>query len=375
MDIITSAPKDEFLYVLESVRGKLIGASLIFLLVIAFLTSSLIRIMLIKPLNDLRDNIGDIASGYGDLTKKLRIASNNELDSARSEVNNFIDKVRDIVIKAKSSSDKNSKSANILADMSLQTQERLANTANLIAEVSNESNSIQKELEASIDLFNTNKQDLFESNEKMQEAKSSFVELDAYIQNTVSLELDIADKMQYLSKDADKVKDVLVVIDEIAEQTNLLALNAAIEAARAGEQGRGFAVVAEEVRALAARTQNSLIEINTNIGEIVKSISQSSKIMTDNVDKVNELANISTQVQDKINTMSLSIEKSLESNEKSVATSIGITQKVSSIIEHINKINDLSQNNSTSAIKMHQATRDLMQITQELKDILTAFKV
>jgi len=77
--------------------------------------------------------------------------------------------------------------------------------------------------------------------------------------------------MQTLSEAAQKIGEVVRLINDIAGQTNLLALNATIEAARAGEAGKGFAVVASEVKNLATQTARSTEDISAQVAAMQSS--------------------------------------------------------------------------------------------------------
>jgi aerotaxis receptor len=87
--------------------------------------------------------------------------------------------------------------------------------------------------------------------------------------------------MQQISASANRIVDIIGLIDGIAFQTNILALNAAVEAARAGEQGRGFAVVAGEVRSLAQRSALAAKEIKTLIDASVQQVKLGDALVDD----------------------------------------------------------------------------------------------
>jgi methyl-accepting chemotaxis protein len=96
-----------------------------------------------------------------------------------------------------------------------------------------------------------------------------------------------------LAAAAQKIGDVVKLINNIADQTNLLALNATIEAARAGEAGRGFAVVASEVKSLATQTSKATDEISGQIAEIQGTTTNAVSVIeaiTHTISRVNEIS-------------------------------------------------------------------------------------
>ncbi len=105
-----------------------------------------------------------------------------------------------------------------------------------------------------------------------EQVNSSVQEIAFGAQNMANIGTRLAATTQQAKENVKKTDEIIRMIREIADMSKLLGLNAAIEAARAGEHGRGFAVVAEEIRRLAAESNNSAKQVESILVEIAGAI-------------------------------------------------------------------------------------------------------
>jgi methyl-accepting chemotaxis protein len=148
---------------------------------------------------------------------------------------------------------------------------------------------------------------------------------------------DAIASVEAIQGSAQRMDEIVGVIDGLAFQTNILALNAAVEAARAGESGRGFAVVASEVRSLAQRSASAAKEIRLLIG------TSSSQVAT-SVQKIRSagstLNNVVSGIRDVASNMAhISASSAEQSTGLSEITSAvrqldEITQQNAQMVEH-----------------------------------------
>ena len=164
-----------------------------------------------------------------------------------------------------------------------------------------------------------------------------------------------------IDESAQKIADIIGVIDAIAFQTNLLALNAAVEAARAGEQGRGFAVVASEVRNLAGRSASAAKEIKSLIQDSVAKVADGSRLVSQSGQTLGEIVASVKTVSDIV------AEIAAASSEQSA----GIEQVNRAVIQ----MDQITQQNAALVAETISASRVMTGQVNDLNETLGRFRL
>lgn len=247
---------DEAYAVLDRMREVSATLAIATILLVAFCTYLLVR-RLLRPLAVVTDAARVIASGNLDVA--IDVTSSDEIGELGDAFRTMVENLRALIARISTSSASVSAAA---AGMFAATSQHEASATQQAASVE----EMRRTLES-----------LAASAGRVNEDASH---VRAMAERTLISSRQTADQTRLVREHADRIGDILTLIQDIAHKVDLLALNAAVEGTRAGEAGRGFSLVASEMRRLSEHVVSSVRDIRTLIGDM-RSASQASVIATD----------------------------------------------------------------------------------------------
>ncbi len=336
--------------------------------------SFMLKLFILKPLKDMMAISREITHG-GDLTKRVPVTGQDEINEHADGFNVFIEKLQGMIGRVAQVTDR-------VATASVQ----LSSTAEQMAKGSNGLTTRTTQTATSVEQMNATVSEVAKNSGRAaaiaQDAVLTAKGGREVVEETIAGMRQISEAVTQsaamiaaLGKSSDEIGEIVRVIKDIADQTNLLALNAAIEAARAGEQGRGFAVVADEVRKLAERTAKATQEIGDMINQIqrdtkgaVASMEEGTQKVVSGVTLANKTGEALATIAERVTETADMIEHiAVAAEEQSVAT-----QEIAADLENVARVSKESAGGATESAR---ASHDLSMLATELQAIVSNFKV
>ncbi|MBV4534922.1 methyl-accepting chemotaxis protein [Pseudomonas urmiensis] len=328
-----------------------------------------------RPILAVAERLRDIASGEGDLTRRLDYARQDELGQLTGWFNRFLDKLQPVIAQVKGSLHEARGTADQSAAIASQTSNGMQQQQREIEQVATAANEMSATAQ---DVAHNAAQAAQAARGADQASREGLQRISGTRQTIVRLASDMdaaMDEARALESRSEQIGSVLEVIRAIAEQTNLLALNAAIEAARAGEAGRGFAVVADEVRNLAQRTQVSVEEIR----QVIEGLQQGTR------DVVGAMHEGQRQAQDSASQMEQALPALQRIGEAvAVITDMNLqiasaAEEQSAVAEEVNRnvagIRDVTESLSGQADESARISQALNRLANQQQALMEQFRV
>lgn len=350
-------------------------AGTLLLSVISLLLAAAIGRGIVRPMHAMQKTLDLMASGEGDLTRRLPVQREDETGRLATAFNSFMDNLHAIICEVTKGTTDLGAAANRLHD----TAEHITdNTNNISTQSVSVATAVEQMAATSADIARNCHAAAEGAGQANQAAANGVAVVKDTVQQIASRNertLQNSKIVISLGERSDQIGVIAATIEDIADQTNLLALNAAIEAARAGEMGRGFAVVADEVRALAERTTRATGEI----GEMIKMIQSETRTAVSSMqegvkgnqeltEKITDLEAALLNILDMVNGVNCQINQVATAAEQQTAT----TNVISSNMQHI--VTGAEQSARQASVTAGEAT-ELSSLSTSLTALIGRFRI
>ena len=369
----SASTSHELMTQVETIRGYVLALFLLGL-VAGVVIALIISLSITRPLDVAIAAMDDISQGEGDLIHRLEESGNDEIARLGKSFNLFVEKVRGIVVRVAASTEQLGAAAGQLMAATTSTNENVQRqkqevdqVATAITEMSASAQEVARHSDEAARSAQESTQQARDGHQTLGESIDVIKSLANQLSNASSV-------IQELNQESLSIGKVLDVINGIAEQTNLLALNAAIEAARAGEQGRGFAVVADEVRTLAAATQQSTLEIQEMITRLQDGTRDAVSVMESSLEMAEQGVGQVTQAGTALDQIVSSI-TSINMKNTEIAHATDQQRAVAEEVDrNIANISHIAEANSESSHQATEASQALSRLATELKQLVSQFR-
>ena len=283
----------------------------------------------------------------GDLLHTIDEPLDGDFQVLGDSINHFIEELKDTIVKIHTAVETIDTASNEIATGNADLSSRTEQQASSLEETA----SAMEELTGTVKL----------NAENAEQAKGLASQASDVASEGGKVIEQVVHTMGEINDSAQRISDIIGVIDGIAFQTNILALNAAVEAARAGEQGRGFAVVASEVRTLAQRSAEAAKDIKALISASVDKIGNGNLLANKSGET---MANIVTAIKRVNDIMS---EIAAASSEQAT----GIQEVSNAVVQ----MDEMTQQNAALVEEAAAASDSMRQQSGQLAQRVSVFKV